>query len=80
MGAKVFKTIDEQVEILKSKGLIIEDELKAKEILLRENYFFLNAYRGVFLKRDGTRKFIDGTTFEELYSLFKFTNFVFSYA
>ena len=72
MGAKVFKTIDEQVEILKSKGLIIEDELKAKEILLRENYFFLNAYRGVFLKRDGTRKFIDGTTFEELYSLFKF--------
>ena len=72
MGAKVFKTIDEQLDILKSKGLIINDEVKAKEILLRENYFFVNAYRSVFLKKDGTRKFIDGTTFDELYSLFKF--------
>ena len=72
MGAKVFKTIDEQVDILKSKGLLISDEIKAKEILLRENYFFLNAYRFVFLKEDGSRKFIQGTTFEELYSLFKF--------
>ena len=32
---KIFKTINEQVEILKDKGLIIEDELEAKEILLR---------------------------------------------
>ena len=72
MGAKVFKTIDEQVEILKSKGLVIDDEANAKDILLRENYFFLNAYRSVFISRDGTRKFIPGTTFDELYSLFKF--------
>jgi len=72
MGAKVFKTIDEQVEILKSKGLVIDDEASAKDILLRENYFFLNAYRSVFISHDGTRKFIPGTTFDELYSLFKF--------
>ena len=72
MGAKVFKTIDEQVEILKSKGLVIDDESNAKDILLRENYFFLNAYRSVFISHDGTRKFIPGTTFDELYSLFKF--------
>ena len=38
---KLFKTIDEQLEILKSKGLIIEDEESAREILLRENYFFI---------------------------------------
>ena len=72
MGAKIFKTIDEQIEILKSKGLIIYDETKAKNILLRENYFFLNAYRTVFLRNDGSRKFIEGTTFDELYVLFKF--------
>lgn len=42
---KIFKTINEQVEILKDKGLIIEDELEAKEILLRENYFFIMGYR-----------------------------------
>ena len=39
---KQFKTIDEQVEILKDKGLTIPDEEKAKKILLRENYFFIN--------------------------------------
>ncbi len=72
MGAKVFKTIDEQIEILKSKGLEIQDELNAKNVLLRENYFFLNAYRTVFLSKDGNRKFIHGVTFDELYSLFKF--------
>lgn len=72
IGTKVFKTIDEQIEILKEKGLIIEDEKKAEDILLRENYFFLNAYRTVFLKNDGSRKFINGATFDELYSLFLF--------
>ena len=36
---KQFKTIDEQIEILKDKGLIINDLEKTKEILLRENYF-----------------------------------------
>ena len=34
MSAKVFKTIEEQIDILKSKGLIVEDYDKAKEILL----------------------------------------------
>ena len=72
MGAKLFKTLDEQIEILKSKGLEIADELKAKNVLLRENYFFLNAYRFVFYRNDGTRKFVTGATFDELYSLFYF--------
>ena len=38
---KHFKTLEEQLEILKTKGLIIDDEEYAKEILLRENYFYL---------------------------------------
>ena len=38
---KNFKTIDEQIEILKEKNLIIEDEETAKEILLRENYLLI---------------------------------------
>lgn len=72
MTAKVFKTIDEQIEILKGKGLIICDVDYAKEVLLRENYFFIMGYRHVFLKKDSSRKFIDGTKFEEVYSLFVF--------
>lgn len=72
MAEKVFKNIDEQVEILKGKGLIINDENYASDVLLRENYFFLNGYRHVFYNSFGEKKFIPGTTFEELYALFVF--------
>ena len=72
MGSKTFKTLDEQIEILSHKGLVIDDVDYAKSILLRENYFFLSGYRHLFLKDDGSRKFIYGTTFKELYSLFNF--------
>ena len=68
---KIFKTLDEQIEILKFKGLTINNIEYAREVLLRENYFFLNGYRHVFMK-DDDKKFIEGTTFEELYSLFLF--------
>ncbi len=72
MGSKTFKTLDEQIEILKDKGLVIDDIDYAKEILLRENYFFLSGYRHLFLKDDGSRKFIKGTNFREVYSMFSF--------
>ena len=68
---KKFKNLDEQIDILKHKGMIISDESYAKQILLRENYFFLNGYRHLFME-PGDRQFISGTTFEEMYSLFLF--------
>ena len=69
---KEFKTLNEQINILKDRGLIIEDELKAEEILLRENYFFIMGYRHLFSKSAKENKFIPGTTFGEVYSLFEF--------
>jgi abortive infection bacteriophage resistance protein len=69
---KEFKTLDEQIEILRSKGLVINNEDKAKKILFRENYFFINGYRHIFLKSPKDRIFIEGTTFDELYGLFVF--------
>ena len=69
---KTFKTIDEQIEILKSKGLRIDDVNYAKSILLRENYFFISGYRHLFLKSPKDRMFIPGTDFKELYALFNF--------
>ncbi len=74
MAAKVFKTIEEQLDILKSKNLTITDYDKAKSILLRENYFFLNGYRSPFLVT-GSKRFIDGSTFEELHALFTFDRY-----
>ena len=69
---KKFKTLEEQIQILKEKNLIIDDESKAKEILLRENYFFLSGYRHLFMNSTHEKSFITGTTFRELYALFTF--------
>ena len=49
MTTKIFKNLDEQVEIMKAKGLIITDEEYVKNILLRENYFFINGYRQLLM-------------------------------
>lgn len=72
MKLKEFKTLDEQIEILKERGLVINDVDKAKNLLLSENYFFINGYRHIFLKNSKSSEFIPGTTFDELYALFQF--------
>ena len=69
---KTFKTLDEQITILQNKGLIINDINFAKDILLRENYFFLMGYRHLFFKSEKDRMFIEGTSFDELYAVFNF--------
>lgn len=69
---KIFKTLDEQILILRNKGLIIDDEEFTKSILLRENYFFINGYRYLFVKSLRDKTFIEGTNFRELYALFNF--------
>lgn len=72
MRDKQFKNLDEQIEIFKYKGLIVEDEKYAKEVLLRENYFFLTGYRHMLLQKNNTKYYKKGATFEELYSIFLF--------
>lgn len=72
MGTKIFKTLDEQIQILQQKGLTIDDIDYAKDVILRENYFFLMGYRHLFMQEDNPKKFIENTTFRELYSLFYF--------
>ena len=72
MKNKQFKTLDEQIEILRHKGLIIKDIEYAKQVLLRESYFFLSGYRHLFMNDDVPKTYIEGSTFEELYSLFLF--------
>ncbi len=72
MSQKIFKSLEEQIEILKAKGLIINDIDKTKQILLRENYFFVSGYRHIFIKSSKEKQFIEGSTFEELYGFFVF--------
>ena len=70
MNKKEFRTLDEQIDILKTKGLTINNPEEVKDIILRENYFFINGYRYLFFTSD--RKFFKGTKFSELYSAFLF--------
>ena len=44
MAAKIFKTIDEQIEILRSKGMVFEDYDKAREILKKRGYITRTDY------------------------------------
>lgn len=75
--SKPFKTLYEQINILKNRNLIIDSYEYAREILSQINYYnVINGYKSVFLKRDlngylvSPEEFKQGTTFEELYSLY----------
>ena len=57
---------------MQSKGLVISDIEETKDILLRENYFFINGYRLLFMESSSNKRFLSGTTFEEIYSMFQF--------
>ena len=72
MTKKTFKSLDEQITILENKGLVVKNKEYAKEVLMRENYFFFNGYRHPFMKSRDVKNYIGGTTFEEQYSLFVF--------
>ena len=64
-------TIDEQVENLKSLGLIINDEEYAKKILNDISYFRLvKAYSLGFKPKNGN--YNDGVTFEQIVELYLF--------
>ena len=68
---KDFKTIDEQINILKNKSLVFNDEEDAKKKLLINNYYnVINGYKDLFLDSDGN--FIKNTTFEEIFALYEF--------
>lgn len=83
MKSKIFKTLDEQIDILKARGLVIDDVEYAKEILFRENYFFVSGYRHLFMRKYNDDQFLKGTRFDELYAAFvfdrKLRNIMFKY-
>ena len=71
---KPFKTYDEQVEILKDRGMFFGNEPEALRILERENYYnLINGYKDFFIdKNSKCEKFRRGTTFEDIYALYLF--------
>ena len=71
---KEFKTYEEQLMILESRGLVIKPKDQSLEILRKTNYYnLINGYKKPFLKVGaGDEKFIEGSSLLEIYSLYKF--------
>ncbi len=69
MTNKDFRTIDEQVELLRSRGLTIEDEAEAKEFLLRNNYYRVSGYSLTLRKND---IFAETATFRNIEDIYNF--------
>ena len=66
---KPFKTIEEQVEILKDRGLVIEDDIAAQKVFHEINYYRLSGYT-LTLRRDD--RFYEGVKLGEVLQIYKF--------
>ena len=70
---KPFLSINKQVAKLKSQGLAICDEKRAKNILLNHSYYsFVNGYCDLLVKSKSPRVFKENATFEELEAIYDF--------
>lgn len=88
--SKKFKSYDEQIEILRERGLVINDEQFAQDILSQVNYYnLINGYKNLFLMKDSNHnvimpeKFIENASIEEMYNLYtmdtELKNMIFKY-
>lgn len=67
-----FKTIDEQIGLLKSRDLIFLNEETAKINLLRYGYYeIINAYKDFILEEKDPDVYKKGETFEHMFELYK---------
>lgn len=74
LNTKLFRSIDEQVDLLKDRGLVINDETLAKKMLLERNYFdLINGFESLLLEdsKAAEKKYKD-KYFEDFISLYDF--------
>lgn len=69
---KQAKTFEEQLAILKQRGIVVKDSQEAISTLQRINYYRLTAY-GLTLKNPERQdQYLPGTTFDRLVALYEF--------
>lgn len=71
MEKKVYKDVNEQINILSSKGMSFSQPIRAKRLLIQNNYYSVTGFKRLFYKH-GTREYIEGTDFEHLFSVYVF--------
>ncbi|HIW33068.1 MAG TPA: Abi family protein [Candidatus Paenibacillus intestinavium] len=64
-------TYKQQIDLLLSRGVVIEDVEQATTILKHISYYRLTAY-GLSLKQEGSDNYIANTSFEHIYRLYEF--------
>lgn len=67
--SKSFMSIDEQISLLKSRGLIIEDDVVAKDFLLKNNYYRISGYSLTLRKQN---KFYQHATLKNIMDIYNF--------
>ena len=74
MPEKVFRDTRTQIGILRSRGVVIKNPKRAKDIIKRTNYYnLINGYKDPFLQtKTPNEKYLPGTTIEEIYALYEF--------
>ncbi len=70
MPIKPFKSYDDQIALLKERGLHVSNHGIASDFLKHHNYYRLSAYRFPF--QDSQDQFKIGTDFDDLCSLYRF--------
>lgn len=70
--SKPAKTYQEQLELLKKRGLQVPEEAFALHILQHHNYYRLSAYRFPFVEPEDRDRFLHGITFTQLWNLYHF--------
>ena len=71
MDLKKPLTFDEQLDKLIAHGMVILDREEAKDILKKVNYYRFTGYALQFRKGPSGSDYIEGTTFETVYHLYK---------
>lgn len=69
---KPFLSTQEQIEQLKVRGMLFDDETKASDYLANLNYYRLSAYWLSFEKEHATHQFQEGTQFHRVIELYVF--------
>lgn len=76
MGAKPFRTIQEQVDLLQARGMKVDE--KTPEVLMREGYYsIVNGYKDPFIDAErtaqaGEDRYVEGSKFSDLCALYTF--------
>ena len=71
MDLKKPLTFDEQLDRLAYHGIVIADREEARDILQRVNYYRFTGYALQFRQEPSGSDYIEGTTFETVYNLYK---------